>query len=195
MTLCSLQRGALARSSSSQLRQAQGVHRRPIVAPVGSRRAAGWRAGASSGGRSGGGMSGGGGGDLLDGRLAGALLKDPVSFLGGVFAGFLALNLQQGKREGRRRPPLTRSQPCCRCLPRGLPRHSLTRRPARSTAPLPACRAAAVVDRPDLCRSRAQVSSHRREAGGGAAGTQRLRFPMSVAASVGGRTEMHAAQE
>ena len=105
MTLCSLQRGALARSSSSQLRQAQGVHRRPIGAPVGSRRAAGWRAGASSGGRSGGGISGGGGGDLLDGRLAGALLKDPVSFLGGVFAGFLALNLQQGKREGRRRPP------------------------------------------------------------------------------------------
>ena len=137
MALCSLQRGAVASIPSPQLRGPQEMSRRPTAAPVGSRRAAGWRVGASSGGKSGGGSGGSGGGsggDLLNDRLAGALLNDPVSFLGGVFAGFLALNLQQGEREGCCRPPHLPSAPRCRCLPSGA-----YRPPACPPAALPLC--------------------------------------------------------
>jgi hypothetical protein len=36
-------------------------------------------------------------GNLVDRRLVEAAIKEPISFWGGVFAGFLALDLQQGK--------------------------------------------------------------------------------------------------
>ena len=45
-----------------------------------------------------GGRGGAGGGDAADdNRLLQAAQRDPVSFLGGVFAGFLALSLDQGE--------------------------------------------------------------------------------------------------
>lgn len=37
-------------------------------------------------------------GNLLDTRLVDAAINEPISFWGGIFAGFLALDLQQGER-------------------------------------------------------------------------------------------------